>query len=57
VTLVKRIDSAPISAAIFLRIYTGVNFHEKVVSPRMMKENLGAARGCLMSCKSIGALS
>lgn len=25
VTLVKRIDSAPISAAIFLRIYTGVN--------------------------------
>jgi hypothetical protein len=33
------------------------NFHERVASPRMVKQNLGAAHGCLMSCKSIGALS
>ena len=33
------------------------NFHEIFASPRMMKENPGATRGCLKSCKSIGALS
>src|SRR5665647_693845 len=34
-----------------------VNFHESIASPRMMKENRIAARGCLMSCKSFGALT
>ena len=34
-----------------------VNSHETKAAPLIMKENCSAARGCLMSCKSFGALT